>query len=60
MVVEEDEKAFVVDTVDNEEEDEHDYCEEVLQDDRAGEALDPAELRAARLEEISFMKKIGV
>ena len=45
VMVEEDENAFVVDAVDNEEEDEHDYCEEVLQDDRTGEALDPAELR---------------
>ena len=60
MVVEEDENAFVVDAVDNEEEGERDYCEEVLQDDALEKPLDSATLRAARLEELSFMRKIAV
>ena len=53
--MEEDENLAVVNVahaVDNEGEDERDHCEEALRDDRAGEALDPVKLRAARLEEL--------
>ena len=58
--LEEDENLFAAHLVDNQEEDERDYCEAALQDDRTGEAMDPVKLRAARLVELSSIRKTGV